>query len=336
MTSQEKRSSFERICWGQVSRQGNCVMNNVEKFETAGIAPPQRLAFWNELVDHTYSGTFVNAPDTNFSAEMWRWKVGDLSMIRPRSEPSRVGRRPNWMGHDERVVLHLQRRGTSIHRQAGKEAQLNAGDFSLSSADQGYDIDLPTRHEMLVVEFPRRLLAARIGNLEAQYTKRISGASPSGRIFHDFLLSLWQQGDQSDADPEWQSGVSSVFFDLAAMAMRGSEMGAQTSSGSVLRKRVVGLVDARLSDPDLRTTAIADELHVSPRTVQNVFAAMGTTPGGYVMERRLNRAAEVLTENPSASITTLAYDLGFNDSAYFTRCFRQKFGTTPSSWREVH
>jgi AraC-like DNA-binding protein len=311
-------------------------MNIVEKFATLGIAPSHRLAFWNELVGRTYGGTFVNAPDPNFSAEMWRWTVGDLSMIRPRSEPSRVGRRPDLVTGEERVVLHLQRRGTSIHRQRGREAALNAGDFALCSADRGYDIDLPTRHEMLVVEFPRRLLAARVGDLEAHFAKRISGASPGGRIFHDFLLSLWQQGDQSDADPEWQSGVSVVFFDLVAMAMRGSDMAAQNMPGSALRNRLVGLVDSRLSDPELRTTAIADELHVSPRTVQNVFAAMGTTPGGYVLERRLCRAAEVLTENPGASITTVAYDLGFNDSAYFTRCFRQKFGTTPSSWRNTH
>ena len=33
------------------------------------------------------------------------------------------------------------------------------------------------------------------------------------------------------------------------------------------------------------------------------------------------------------SITALAFDLGFNDSAYFSRCFRQRFGTTPSGYR---
>ena len=311
-------------------------MNIVEKFETIGIAAPKRLAFWNEVVGHTYGGTFVNATVPDFSAEMWRWTVGDLSMIRPRSVPSHVGRRPDFGAREERVVLHLQRRGTSIHRQRGCEAALNAGDFTLSSADHAYDIELPTAHELLVVEFPRRLLAARVGNLEERFARRVSGASPSGRIFHDFLLSLWQQGDQSDADPEWQSGVSAVFFDLVAMAMRGSDMATQTTPGSALRNRLVGLVDSRLSDPELRTSAIAEELHVSPRTVQNVFAAMGTTPGGYVLERRLRRAAEVLTENPGPSITTVAYDLGFNDSAYFTRCFRQKFGTTPSAWRGTH
>jgi AraC-like DNA-binding protein len=311
-------------------------MNIVEKFATAGIAPPNRLAYWNELVGDTYGGTFVNATSPDFAAEMWRWTVGDLSMIRPRSDPSTVGRRPDPAATEARVVLHLQRRGTSVHHQWGRDATLNAGDFALCSAEDAYHIDLLTRHELLVVEFPRHLLAARVDNLEDRFGQRISGASPSGRIFHDFFLSLWQQGDQSDADPEWQSGVSSVFFDLVSMAMRGSDTASHTMPGSVLRNRLIALVDARLSDPELRTTAIADDLHISPRTVQNIFAAMGTTPGGYILDRRLRRAAELLDGHPDTSITAVAFDLGFNDSAYFARCFRQKFGTTPSAWRGHH
>jgi AraC-like DNA-binding protein len=308
-------------------------MNIVEKFATAGITPSNRLAYWNELVGNTYGGTFVNAASPDFVAEMWRWTVGDLSMIRPRSDPSTVGRRPDPAATEARVVLHLQRRGTSVHHQWGRDAILQAGDFALCSADEPYSIDLLTRHELLVVEFPRRLLAARVGNLEDRFGQRISGASPSGRIFHDFFLSLWQQGDQSDADPEWQSGVSSVFFDLVSMAMRGSQSATQVAPGSALRSRLIALVDARLSDPELRTTAIADDLHVSARTVQNLFAAMGTTPGGYILDRRLARAAEMLDGHSDTSITTVAFDVGFNDSAYFARCFRQKFGTTPSAWR---
>ena len=99
---------------------------------------------------------------------------------------------------------------------------------------------------------------------------------------------------------------------------------------------MLALIDARLGCPDLRTGSIADELGLSPRTVQHVFAAMGTTPGGYILDRRLDRAAEMLAANPQASITDTAFALGFNDSAYFTRCFRARFGATPSAWRTRH
>ena len=307
-------------------------MSIIEKFETAGIAPAQRLNFWNEVVGQTYAGTYINAPDPAFNAEMLRWKIGELDMIRPRSDPSLVGRaRLNGAGPD-RVVLHLQCRGTSRHRQGAREAVLSPGDFVLASASDGYTIDLAA-HELMVVEFPRAALAARLSDLSDRLLRPISGASPGGRIFHDYLLSLWRHGVYSGEDGDWQKGVSDAFYDLTALAARGADV---ARPGRALREKLEALVESRLGDPELRTGAIADALRVSPRTVQNLFAAMGTTPSLYVLERRLKQAGDLLRADPSASITAIAFDLGFNDSAYFTRCFRRRFGTTPSAWRARH
>ncbi len=120
-----------------------------------------------------------------------------------------------------------------------------------------------------------------------------------------------------------------MFADLVALAARGADVARDVAPGSALREKMVGLVDARLCDPGLRTSTLAGELGVSARTVQNLFAAMGATPSSYVLDRRLRRAAERLAADRGTSITDIAYDLGFNDSAYFARCFRQRFGMTP-------
>jgi AraC-like DNA-binding protein len=212
---------------------------------------------------------------------------------------------------------------------------LSAGDFVLASASEGYTIDLAA-HELMVVEFPRAALAARLSDLNDRLLRPICGASPGARIFHDYLLSLWRHGVYSGEDGAWQQGVSDAFFDLAALAIRGADTAPDRRSGGALREKLEALVESRLGDPELRTGAIADALRVSPRTVQNLFAAMGTTPSLYVLERRLNQAGDLLRADPSASITAVAFDLGFNDSAYFTRCFRRRFGTTPSAWRARH
>lgn len=308
-------------------------MSAVQKFDTLGLEPAARLPFWNDLVDRVYAGTWVNKVSPDFSAAMWRWKVGDLDMIRPRSDPSQVGRAPDRATDEEKIVLHLQRRGTSIHRQDRHEATLTPGDFVLLSTARPYVIDLPTAHELLVVQFPRKLIESKVRGLDDRMGITVSGAGPGGRVFHDFLLSLWHQSDLSDADPDWQSGVATAFADLTALALNVAAKTQPHSAGSQMRSRVLALVNARLSDPDLRTALIAEELGVSARTVQNVFAAMGTTPVGHVVGQRLERAAEMLTSNPEISVTEIAFDLGFNDSAYFSRCFRQHYGTTPTAYR---
>ncbi|HWW63777.1 MAG TPA: helix-turn-helix domain-containing protein [Sphingomonadaceae bacterium] len=307
-------------------------MSVIERFATGDIAPRERLAFWNRIASETYAGTHVDSGSEAFAAEMWRWTLGDIVMIRPRSDASVVQR---WAkgeaGDEDRVVLHLQHRGVSRHRQGRHEADLRTGDFSLLSASEPYRLDL-VRHELLVVELPRAALAARLPNMEDSFARRIAGSSPSGRLLHDFLLSLWQQGDQSNADPDWQQGVANVFYDLVALAVRGAG-GPAANSGEALRQRLLKLVDAQLHDPELRTASLAAELGISVRSVQNIFAGMATTPSSYILDRRLERAAELLIADRTRSITATAFELGFNDSAYFTRCFRHRFGATPSSWR---
>lgn len=305
-------------------------MSAVEKYATTRVAPEQRLRYWNDLVDRIYCGTYVNTPDDSFSGEMWSWRLGDLDMIRPRSTASSVGRSPRDSA-EERLILHLQCRGTSLHRQRGAESRLEPGDFVLGSPHEAYGMDL-SAHELLVVEFPRQPLAERFPALDDLMSRRICGSSPGGRVFHDFLLSLWRQGDQSAQDPEWEQGVSAVFYDMVALAMRTAKP-EERLVDSALRDRVLALVEARLCDPALRSMTIAQECNASVRTVQNLFAAMGTTPSAYILERRLRRAADRLQGNSVASITEVAFELGFNDSAYFTRCFRQQFGVAPRAWR---
>ncbi|WP_432787469.1 helix-turn-helix transcriptional regulator [Novosphingobium rhizosphaerae] len=127
--------------------------------------------------------------------------------------------------------------------------------------------------------------------------------------------------------------MSGVFFDLVALAMRGATRPEERVTDHALRDKVLALVDAHLGDPALRTLTLADACHTSVRTIQNLFATMGTTPSAYILERRLVRAAERITGNPAASITEVAFEMGFNDSAYFARCFRQRFGVAPRAWR---
>lgn len=308
-------------------------MTAVQKFATEGIAPPERLAFWNALVDRVYSGTYVKSASEDFTGEMWTWQVGDLAMIRPRSTASFVGRDPRYTA-DERLILHLQCRGSSIHRQSGTETALGAGDFVIASPHEAYAIDLAA-HELLVVEFPRAPLAERFAGLDDALRQRMSGATPGARVFHDFLLSLWRQSQQGFSDPDWQDGVSQVFYDLVALALRGAARpdAAAPVADSALRRRVLAMVEAQLADPALRTLGLAEACGASVRTIQNLFAAMGTTPSAYILERRLARAAERLGAAPAASITEIAFELGFNDSAYFARAFRQRFGVSPREWR---
>ncbi|WP_404711363.1 helix-turn-helix domain-containing protein [Sphingomonas sp. MMS24-J13] len=305
----------------------------VERFTTHDIEPARRLAFWNELAERTFGSMRVDSPNPAFRGEMLRWRLGELVLIQPRSEASTVHRAGDPNAGD-RVVLHLQSRGMfeQVHR--GKTVLMRPGDMSVCASNEPYRLSLSNDHATLAVELPRAALDARIPHLDDRIALAMRGTSPAVRLLHDFLLSLWRQGDQSDAEPAWQESVSTIFLDLLALALR-EDMPIARDGGHATR-RLNALIDARLTDPALSTAMLADELGISPRSVQNLFAQRATTPSAYILRRRLERAAELLSGDPDLSITALAFELGFNDSAYFTRCFRQQFGAPPSAWRARH
>jgi AraC-like DNA-binding protein len=306
-------------------------VSTIEAFETGDVAPERRLAYWNDVSDRRYAGSYFEPRVADFQGKMWSWNVGQLALLRARTQPCRVDRRPLHSG-EERVILHLQCRGSGRYRQGGKTAELKPGDFVLCSPHEAYGIDL-AGHETLAIECPRRPLEKRFAELDASFMKPVRGASPSVRMFHDFLLSLWRQGYLEAHHPSWETELSEVFFDMAAMALRGAEFFTDVRPERAPVSSICAIIEARLQDPDLCSASIAAEAGVSVRTVQKLFAAMGTTPSAHILDERLQRAAERLLVAPEISITEIAFELGFNDSAYFTRCFRRRYGASPREWR---
>ena len=61
---------------------------------------------------------------------------------------------------------------------------------------------------------------------------------------------------------------------------------------------------------------------------------IGQSAGQFIRNYRLNIARELILKNretKNMNIAEIAYEVGFNDPKYFTRCFTKYFNTTPSS-----
>ena len=90
-----------------------------------------------------------------------------------------------------------------------------------------------------------------------------------------------------------------------------------------------------LGRPNLTIGEVAVRQRVTPRYVQMLFEAEGTTFSEFVLNARLLRAHRMLA-NPSLAgrpIISVALDAGFQDLSYFNRTFRRRFGDTPSGVR---
>jgi len=60
-----------------------------------------------------------------------------------------------------------------------------------------------------------------------------------------------------------------------------------------------------------------------------------TTPGKWLLSKRLDFAANMLVSK-NTNISQVAFDSGFEDISHFSRVFKEKFNTTPSTYRISH
>ncbi len=77
----------------------------------------------------------------------------------------------------------------------------------------------------------------------------------------------------------------------------------------------------------------ADAQNLHPNHVSNVIKSKtGKTIGTWITEKNITYAKSLL-QNTSKSIKEIAYQLGFNDSAHFSKYFQKQCGNSPSSYR---
>jgi AraC-like DNA-binding protein len=299
------------------------------------LAPRQAASLngWNDIVGSAFAGCVVDAETPAFEGRLGACRIGDIGFVKIRAQASKVRR---WVrnppsGRSGAALLHLQAAGTGINRQAGCEAVIHAGDGAICDPDQKYGIDFITPYEMFVLELPAPKIFLRQPGFDIE---RAAGQAIDGnrsRLLLAFIQAAWEQLDCLGGDAEWRDCVSRVASDLALRAI-GQSVDMEFA-GAEMRRAVMDYIRENMTDPGLRTGAIAKALSVSPRSVQTVFERMSTTASAFILAQRLNRAAERLrAERGRSSITQIAYDCGFSDSAYFSRCFRKVFGISPRTY----
>jgi AraC-like DNA-binding protein len=84
---------------------------------------------------------------------------------------------------------------------------------------------------------------------------------------------------------------------------------------------------------DVNLEKLAGIAQMSQRSFLRVFlSATGTSPLAWVISQRINRACQLL-RTTDRRVTEIAFDVGFNDSNYFTRQFRKVTGVSPRNYR---
>lgn len=94
-------------------------------------------------------------------------------------------------------------------------------------------------------------------------------------------------------------------------------------------------IETMIDNPDFSIDSVVTAMGMS-RSVfyRRLKAVVGQSPSEYINEYKLQRASEMLRDNPSRSVSEIAYACGFSSPQYFSNVFRKRYHTTPNEWRK--
>ena len=315
-------------------------------FTTRDVAPPDRLAAWQELVSRVFIPLTVTplgegSQPAPFQASVTARDLGGVRVWRVIGSPMSAERgsrhiRAAAVG-DYLLAVHIT--GAAHASQDGREADLGPGDFTLLDSARPYSIAFraQARFTHLIYQIPRASLDARRRAGQATAV-RVPATSPPGRLTAPYLRTLaasrWPPAGEAPGQ-----AFTDIALDLVAGALRavaGRRDGPPPRGAARIRELKTHAL-AQLGDPGLSPESAARASYISVRQLHRLFAREGLSFAAWVREQRLRRCRDDLADPclRHLAISGIAERWGYRSQAHFTRAFSARFGLTPGEFRRA-
>lgn len=107
---------------------------------------------------------------------------------------------------------------------------------------------------------------------------------------------------------------------------------AYPSADKQFLQSIIESIEQHLEEPEFDLEQLAAEKHMSKSTLYRKIKSMtGMTPLDFIRNIKMKRACMMLLSR-SHNISEVAYAVGFSTPKYFSRCFKDEFGVTPSEY----
>lgn len=304
---------------------------------TDGLSQVDRGEAWRDIVCKMIHNVDVDSISPgNFEARISARRHADVSCAYFRSKAHRV------LGAAERFsnaggsgyLLSWQLEGHARVVQDDTEVLLKPGGVAIVDGRRSMQVTFPDDVCRIVAKLPARAVERRLPGLLRSHALAFVPTGPLASVLFSYLRELSDE-NSSVQGAEMDLLVENICNLLEITATRAGL--SHCNSKELRRQALVRYLRREAWRPNLSLDDVAGHLNVSPRLAQKILHDIGTSFTEFVLEERLQNAAQELLQTPDSRISDVAYRSGFNDISHFNRLFRRRFGTTPSDYcRQRH
>ncbi len=107
---------------------------------------------------------------------------------------------------------------------------------------------------------------------------------------------------------------------------------AKAPMDNALLRQMNEIIEENIDNPDFNVQMLAERLNISRSGLfAKVKAITDTTPNEMIQIVRLRKAARLL-KTKQYRVSEVAYQVGFNNPSYFSKCFQKQFGVKPGEY----
>ncbi len=304
-------------------------------FAASDFTLPNRHNAWRDIV-HATCGQFTthfgsNAPNGTIETA----QIGTLACAKISQSVERVCRARTEVMADEtnHCYLLLQTAGCSKLIHDDISVDLAPGDAVLIDSAAPFEMSMAGHTSQICVHVPKDRLAAEMAGWEKRLGRKLP--TPNDFLLQSIITAAFMPGDGVDEGSGEVLANAVVGLLSQGWCNVDDPKPASQRYASRRLRHVRNFILNNLSEGDLSPKMIARATAISERQLHRLFSS-GPSLSQWIRQARVERCAADFRD-PSLydrSITEIAYARGFNDSAHFSRVFRDAFGVPPREYRK--
>ena len=153
-------------------------------------------------------------------------------------------------------------------------------------------------------------------------------------IIYKILRKRYEQRNKQKLE-ERMTAYKSVLLPDESGTFR-SPLTGTSEKDQAFADRLTALLEENIGNADLKVEDLASMMAMGRSAFfKKVKEITGFPPKEYLRIMRLNKASELLS-NTDIPIAEVSLKVGISDPLYFSKCFKARFGVSPTAWQKDH